>query len=95
MKISRKVAAGLVTVVSLCAHTEGSAQESTKQYGMPEAKYEVRLEKSVMIPMRDGIRLSTDLYFPVNANEKLPVILQRNPYNKKKDRERTPTQESY
>ena len=95
MKISRKVAAGLVTVVSLCLQTEGSAQESTKQSGMPEAKYEVRLEKSVMIPMRDGIRLSTDLYFPVNANEKLPVILQRNPYNKKRDRERTPTQESY
>lgn len=48
-----------------------------------------------MVPMRDGTRLSTDLYFPVDADGKLPAILQRNPYNKMGARERTPTQESY
>ena len=32
--------------------------------------------------MRDGIKLSTDLYFPVGAGPKLPVILIRTPYNK-------------
>lgn len=32
--------------------------------------------------MRDGIRLSTDFYFPEGLKEKLPVILVRTPYNK-------------
>ena len=49
---------------------------------MPKAKYNVRIEKSVMIPMRDGVKLSTDLYFPEGAGEKLPVIMIRTPYNK-------------
>jgi len=48
-----------------------------------EATYEVRLERSVMMPMRDGIKLSTDLYFPVGAGEKWPVVQMRTPYNKK------------
>jgi putative CocE/NonD family hydrolase len=41
-----------------------------------------RLEKSTMIPMRDGIRLSTDLYFPEDAKGKLPTVLIRTVYNK-------------
>ena len=55
---------------------------SQRQPSIPEAKYKVRLERSVMVPMRDGTKLSTDLYFPVGAGEKLPVILIRTPYNK-------------
>ncbi|HJT72030.1 MAG TPA: CocE/NonD family hydrolase [Terriglobales bacterium] len=49
---------------------------------MPPPKFKVRVEKSVMVPMRDGIRLSTDLYFPEGVGVKLPVILIRTPYNK-------------
>lgn len=55
---------------------------------LPAAKYAVRLEKSVMVPMRDGVRLSTDLYFPEGANGPLPVVLFRTPYNKRQWRER-------
>ena len=47
-----------------------------------EAGYDVRLEKSHFISMRDEVRLSTDLYFPEGAKGKLPVILMRTPYNK-------------
>jgi putative CocE/NonD family hydrolase len=36
----------------------------------------------VLIAMRDGVRLSTDLYFPEGAPEPLPVVLIRTPYNK-------------
>ncbi|TIQ77935.1 MAG: CocE/NonD family hydrolase, partial [Mesorhizobium sp.] len=39
--------------------------------------------KSVMVPMRDGIKLSTDIYRPMGVQEKLPVIVIRTPYNKK------------
>ena len=31
---------------------------------MPEITTEIRREKSVFVAMRDGVRLSTDLYFP-------------------------------
>jgi predicted acyl esterase len=55
-----------------------------QRYPIPEPKYKVRVERSVMIPMRDGVRLSTDLYFPVGAGEKLPVIVIRTPYNKER-----------
>jgi hypothetical protein len=48
----------------------------------PAAKFEFRVEKSVFIPMRDGIRLSTDIYFPINGEKKRPVILLRTPYSK-------------
>ncbi len=46
--------------------------------------YEVRKE-TAMIPMRDGVRLATDLYFPVAEGLKFPVILIRTPYKKDMD----------
>ncbi|MEW6202475.1 MAG: CocE/NonD family hydrolase [bacterium] len=40
-------------------------------------------KKSVMVPMRDGINLATDIFFPENKKGKLPVILVRTPYGRK------------
>lgn len=37
---------------------------------------------TVIIPMRDGVGLATDLFFPENASPPYPVILIRTPYNK-------------
>ena len=51
-------------------------------YPMPEARYDMRVEQAVRVSMRDGVRLSTDLYFPIGAPEPLPVILIRTPYDK-------------
>jgi putative CocE/NonD family hydrolase len=47
----------------------------------------VALMRDVMVPMRDGVRLATDIYLPTNASgavitEKIPTILERTPYNK-------------
>jgi hypothetical protein len=46
----------------------------------------VRFEENLMIPMRDGVRLATDVYRPARGgtplDEKLPVLLQRTPYGK-------------
>ncbi len=44
--------------------------------------FAVRVERSHFIRMRDGIHLSTDLYFPEANIDRLPVILERTPYNK-------------
>ena len=50
------------------------------------APYEVTVEKDVMVAMRDGIRLATDIYLPTQdgkpIGEKVPTILDRRPYNK-------------
>ncbi len=48
----------------------------------PAAKYKVAVEKDVMVPMRDGVRLATDIYRPDGVTGRLPVILMRTPYNK-------------
>ncbi|MEQ9463437.1 MAG: CocE/NonD family hydrolase [Haliea sp.] len=47
--------------------------------------YEVRVERSHFVEMRDGVRLSTDLYLPVAAERSLGTILERTPYNKNSD----------
>jgi uncharacterized protein len=39
------------------------------------------IEKNVMVPMRDGVELATDIYRQ-DSNEPAPVLLQRLPYNK-------------
>jgi putative CocE/NonD family hydrolase len=38
----------------------------------------------VMVPMRDGVALSTDVYTPKNAKGPLPTILWKTPYNEHK-----------
>lgn len=39
------------------------------------------VERKVMIPMRDGVRLATDIYRPKDAPAKVPAIWVRTPYN--------------
>lgn len=50
------------------------------------APYRIAETKNVMVPMRDGIKLATDLYRPAQSGQpvdgKFPVILMRTPYNK-------------
>lgn len=49
-------------------------------------QYGVHCESNVMIPMRDGVSLATDIYFPAAngkpAEGQFPVILERTPYDK-------------
>lgn len=40
------------------------------------------LFKTIMLPVRDGINLATDLYFPNSTENSYPIILMRTPYNK-------------
>ncbi len=47
---------------------------------------QVIVKRNVMVPMRDGVRLATDLYFPAVGDRRsassLPVIMERTPYDK-------------
>jgi putative CocE/NonD family hydrolase len=39
------------------------------------------VHRKVMMPMRDGVRLATDVYVPKNAGAKVPAIVVKTPYN--------------
>ncbi|HET9264946.1 MAG TPA: CocE/NonD family hydrolase [Vicinamibacterales bacterium] len=39
------------------------------------------VERKVMVPMRDGVRLATDIYRPKNATGKVATVLVKTPYN--------------
>lgn len=51
-----------------------------------EGEYEVSLTSDVMVRMRDGVRLATDIYRPARNGKpvpgRFPVILERTPYGK-------------
>ena len=51
-----------------------------------EPTYEVFVEKDIMVPMRDGVRLATDVYRPaVNGTPSdgpFPTLMERTPYDK-------------
>ncbi len=65
-----------------------------------EAAPDYTLLSDVMVTMRDGVRLATDVYVPATTGSaaagKHPVILERTPYNKTAPSrsERTPTNPS-
>ena len=55
--------------------------------GQGGSSYEaVLFGKDVMVPMRDGVKLATDIYRPAQNGEpiedQLPILLQRTPYSK-------------
>jgi putative CocE/NonD family hydrolase len=51
-----------------------------------DERYDVVTTKNVMVPMRDGVHLATDVYRPSRNGSpvegKFPVLLERTPYNK-------------
>jgi uncharacterized protein len=51
-----------------------------------EPEYEMVVTRDHMVPMRDGVRLATDIYRPARNGaavaERFPVILERTPYDK-------------
>jgi putative CocE/NonD family hydrolase len=57
-------------------------RETPRENGpVSQPKFEVEIKAGTPVPMRDGVKLSTDLYLPAGA-EKAPGILIRTPYKK-------------
>jgi putative CocE/NonD family hydrolase len=54
-----------------------STQEEKRPRPDPARLFE---KKSVMIPMRDGVKLYTEIYTPRDAKEPLPILIKRTPY---------------
>jgi len=79
-------------ILLLCAAVHVGAQPIAAEDGdVDKLKKELDaiavVEKKVMVPMRDGIRLATDVYRPKDARGPLPTIFWRTPYNFNKLRE--------
>lgn len=74
-----------LTLLTLATASGGATERPQLVPGAlkkPEAKYEFYVEKSITVPMRDGVALAMDLYIPITGEDKFPVVLIRTPYNK-------------
>ena len=65
----------------------GDSSPSVSADGTPvEGPYDVEMLETIMVPMRDGVRLATDVYVPARDGSRLagpwPVILERTPYGR-------------
>jgi putative CocE/NonD family hydrolase len=73
----------VAALVALCALflrvASADMQTRPAAAGGNIGRYEVTVEHNLMVPMRDGVRLSTDVYRPVGEGP-FPVILIRTPY---------------
>ena len=66
----------LSLLMSACALGLLHAQEVT----LEKLKEIAIVDQKVMMPMRDGVRLATDIYRP-KGDKKVPIIFSRTPYN--------------
>jgi putative CocE/NonD family hydrolase len=58
-----------------------SAQAQKKEVTYADLERISDSETMVMVPMRDGVRLATDIFRPKDADGKLPLIFIKTPYN--------------
>jgi hypothetical protein len=58
-------------------------QDQKDQRALTEKELEsiAVIDRKVMVPMRDGVHLATDIYRPKNASGPVPIIWVRTPYN--------------
>lgn len=74
MKIYIRIVSGLLFILGTI-HS-GWGQDRS----LEELEEIAIIEQKVMVPMRDGIRLATDIYRP-KTDKKVPIIFSRTPYN--------------
>jgi putative CocE/NonD family hydrolase len=80
MHPSRRRFAELAAVAGISLGLGGRAEAEES------GPYEVHLTSDIMVTMRDGVRLATDVYRPARGGKpvagRFPVILERTPYGK-------------
>jgi uncharacterized protein len=59
-----------------------TAAESAKRWEVEDELQKLAVvDRKVMMPMRDGVRLATDVYRPKSATGHVPTVFVRTPYN--------------
>lgn len=77
---------GTSCIFATRANTQSTRMDS-KDMGSMGEDYNVGYIRNVMVPMRDGVKLATDIYFPATKEGtpmpgKFPVLVNRTPYGK-------------
>jgi uncharacterized protein len=78
------VLVGLVLAASLSGQRGGTRDpQVVAERNRIEAELQsiAIVERKVMVPMRDGKRMATDIYRPKDPSKKYPIIFVRTPYN--------------
>src|SRR2546426_7094146 len=73
-----------IAAVAIVRAQQGAltAAEKTRRWDTENELQSLAIvERKVMMPMPDGVRLATDIYRPKNATGKVPTIWVRTPYN--------------
>src|SRR3954470_22700414 len=91
MKVTLLLPIALAAVVALFAssapaQTPPTAADVPEKFEFPTAPNDW-VKRTVMIPMRDGVKLYTVIVMPKGARD-APILLTRTPYNAKKRAER-------
>src|SRR5689334_13139841 len=85
--MKRMIVAGVLCVIAAAALHGQPGAPLTPQAADARRKTEAELQsiatidRKVMVPMRDGKRMATDIYRPKDASKKYPIIFVRTPYN--------------
>jgi uncharacterized protein len=83
MKISFGISFLLVAAMAAAQGRGPVTAEQIAARNSTEAELEsvAIIERKVMVPMRDGKRMATDIYRPKDTSKKYPIIFVRTPYN--------------
>jgi putative CocE/NonD family hydrolase len=74
-------AAGAATMVRAQQGTLTAEQRAQRWALENELQSLATVDRKVMVPMRDGVRLATDVYRPKSSAGKVPAVWVRTPYN--------------
>lgn len=69
----------LTAAASLAAAYRYRHHLIARRYGLPLAQTNVRVERNLRVPLRDGLTLAADHYYPTQPGD-YPTILMRTPY---------------
>ncbi len=93
-KIKRISSAVLVACLGVGGVASAQIHKVPENVRRDEIRQLADIEKFVMVEMRDGIRLATDVYRPRDATGPLPTIFWRTPYNFSENRTPDPNHPS-
>src|SRR3984885_2178293 len=87
VRVSALALACVITVPTIAQGPQQLTPEQTKALIEKRQVIEKQLEaiaiidRKVMVPMRDGVRMQADIYRPKDTSKKYPIIFSRTPYN--------------
>src|SRR5438046_1213252 len=78
--------AAAIVITSPCAQAQPGGPPTPQQIAARQATEKeleslAIIERKLLVPMRDGKRMATDIYRPKDASKKYPIVFVRTPYN--------------